>query len=289
MKKIKIFFLYFIVFTLLIVASACRFFDPYRYAGSYPELYTVAVNAIWGASGYLSIGEVVNDPKIEIMETDEYGRVLFCYDELLSYYGKGYQWDETYRNYYYACLIMQKSSDGYVYYYEDDCCELYSVETKMFRENRAVEEARRKDLSRLKELNDWGKEIDENKCVKKAVVTRNDGALDISEKTFEKITREYATRLGDKGNDTIYRFSIYNTCDKYGRELYFVWGISRDVYGEGISPTSTARYFHFAVIFNPDGSYDQNTCITEIQDIVNFKAELLVLKYANQWNQPFLD
>lgn len=285
MKKIKSLIMLFLVYVLLISTSACWLFSPFAYSGDALELYTVAVNNIFGASGYASNGEVAFDPYIKIIETDAYGRTLFYYDEGLSCYDKDFQYDDAHKNYYYAVLIMQKANDGFVYYYEDVCFEIHLVlDVKLFEID---EEVKRKDFSHLKESNDWGKPMNEDKCVKKRTTTRNKGVLDISEKTFKQITREYATIIGDKGNDTIYRFDLYSTSDCYGRELYYVWGVSRDVYGEGISPTSTSQYFDFAIIFNPDGSYNKNTCIIEIQDIINFKEELILFKIKNQWNQPY--
>ncbi len=290
MKKFKKLIMIFLTCVLLTSTTACWFFlPPYTYGGEHADLYTVAVNNILSAQGLFSNGEVSYDPEIKIIETDEYGRTLFYYNEFLDYYDKGFQYDENHLNFYYAILIMQQSKDGFVYYYEDLCYETHLVLNVLnYNQFKIDEELTSKDFTTLKELNDWNKPINEDKCVKKEITTRkNEPSLDISEKTFRKITREYATKLGDKGNDTIHRYSTYLTSDCYGRELYYVWGISRDVYGEGISPTSATQYFHFAIIFNPDGSYNSDTCITEIENIMLFKDDLVLLKSKNQWNQPY--
>ena len=285
MKRIKNIFICLLIILSLINTIACV---PYKYKGERADLYTVAVNTFFRAKGWdNSNPEVVHDPYLKVIETDDYGRVLFCYNERLSYYEKEHQYDEEYEKYYYACIIMQKSSDGFVYYYEDVCIEGYLIEDENSFKNEIYSEAIKKDFTNLKQLNDWGKEFNEEKCVKKPITTKKSSVLDIKDKTFEEITRKYATFLGDKGDDVIYRYEVYSTSDFYGRELYYVWGISRDVYGEGISPTSTAQYFHFAIIFNPDGSYNQETCIVEITDLVNFNAEIKQLKTANQWNEPY--
>lgn len=285
MRKLKTLLMLFFTCIVFISASACWLFKPYKYNGNFPELYTVAVNNLFAAWGYYDNGEVIFSPDINVIETDEYGRTLFYYDEMSRYYDKGFEGKIGYAHYYYAILIMQKASDGFVYYYEDVCIELHLHSDVSFRD--INEDIKSKNFSHLKEVNDWGKPLQEDKCVQKNITTRNKSTLDISEKTFEHITREYATFLGDKGNDIIYRFELYNTSDCYGRELYYVEGISRDVYGEGISPTSTHRYFHFAIIFNPDGSYNKDTCITEIQDPFHYQEDLILLKSKNQWNQPY--
>ena len=283
MKKLKSVFACLLVLIITFSVSACK---PYRYKGEHADLYTVAVNAVFRAQGFISTAETMHDPDIKIIEEDDYGRVLFYYNEWQHYYDEGDQWESVYANFYYACAIMQKATEQYVYYYEDDCVEAYVCKNRYSLD--VANEISNKDFSQLKQLNDWNKPINEEKCTKKAITNKNEPTLDISEKTFRKITREYATILGDKGDDVIYRYELFNTCDNYGRELYYVWGISRDYLGEGVSPTSTDHYFHFAIIFNPDGSYNQGSCITEIKDVVNFKEDIITLKNNNQWNEPYI-
>ena len=259
------------VTAVLIVVYFALMFRPFEYSGEHVDLYTVAINSMFASVGYASNGEARYDSIIEIIEKDQYGRTLFYYDEE----------DDNY-----AILIMQKSSDGFAYFYEDLCYETYKVEDRYAFYNDPPDFATM-DFSILKERNDWNKEIDEEKCVKKPFVRNNKGALDIPPKTFDTIIQPYAASMGYKGDDTIYRFDQYNTSDAYGREIYYVYGIGRDVFGDGVSPDSTAQYFEFAIIFNPDGSYNQTTCITEIKDTVHFREELIAFKQLNQWNQPY--
>ena len=286
MVKLKSAVLCLIVTVFCIFSQGC-FLSPYKYSGEYVDLYTVAVNSIFKANGYISNGEVLRDPIIEIIEEDKYGRVLFYYYEGCGYYDKEHMYDAEYYNDGYTILIMQKKTDSYVYFYEDYCYESYKIEDRKFLKD-GVFDYTKLNFSELKEQNDWDKEINEEKCTKKPLVTRNNGKLNVSEKTFEKIISNYAKNTGYKGDDTIYRYNRYNTSDAYGRELYYVWGIGRDVYGEGVSPTSTAQYYEFAIIINPDGSFTKDVCIIELQDAINCKDKIIAFKQLNKWNEPYI-
>ena len=275
----------FIIVTVFCVF--CQGCSPYKYKGEHVDLYTVAVNNIFKANGYYSNGEVLFDPIIEIIEEDRYGRVMFYYYEGCGYYDKEHMYESAYFNDSYTILVMQKKTDSYVYFYEDYCYETYKIDGEKSLKY-GVFDYTKLNFSELKELNDWNKEINEEKCIKKPLTTRNVGRLNISEKTFEKIISNYAKNKGYKGVDHIFRYSTYNTSDMYGRELYYVWGIGRDVYGEGLSPTSTVQYYEFAVIFNPDGSYTEDICIIELHDTINCKNQILALKQLNQWNEPYI-
>ena len=65
---------------LLVVAllfSGCR----YEYRGEYLDLYTVAINSVLWTFGASPQTDFAGDPLIEIMEEDDFGRVLFRYTE----------------------------------------------------------------------------------------------------------------------------------------------------------------------------------------------------------------
>lgn len=67
-----------LVIVVFLSLSSCGYS---KYRGEQVDLYTVAVNNIFGVSGYISNGEVSYDPGITVIETDPYGRVLFFYNE----------------------------------------------------------------------------------------------------------------------------------------------------------------------------------------------------------------
>ena len=282
MNKLKYIAALLLISIFAISITGCT---PYKYEGDYIDLYTVAVNSIFSARGYIPNAEIFDNPFIEIIEIDEYGRTMFFYYDGFGYFDRDHMYDSAYYNLGYAILIMQKSTENHVYFYEHDCLEMYLMEDRdTFINNK---EYTKNDYSELKAKNDWGKKIDEDKCIQKPLTTRNSGNLKINDWTYNKIISAYAKSIGYKGDDNIFRNSVYNTSDTYGRELYYVWGVGRDALGEGVSPNSVVQYFEFAIIFNPDGTYNQETCIIEIDDIINFKEKLIEFKLLNNWNQPY--
>lgn len=288
MKKFKSIILCLLMSVCLILGCGCR---PYTYEGENVELYTVAVNSIFGCNGYIPDGEIVHNPKIKIIEKDDYGRVLFYYCEEIHFHDKEHSLLECesgkdYCRISYACLIMQTVRDNYVYYYEDDCFDVYLIE-KWTTEGLPTD-LDEKDFSDLKERNDWGKELNEEKCIKKPVVKRNKPSLRPRKADYNEIIAAYIKTTDYKGQDYPYRFNLYSTSDSYGRELYYAWGVGFDALGEGVSPSSVREYFNFAIIFNPDGTYNKEICVTEIRDMIYFKDELIAFKELNHWNQPYI-
>lgn len=271
MKKTKIAICVLLLFVMVLSLSACR----YAYVGWHTDLYTVAMYNVFGAAGFMDGGEPIWDSEIFIIETDNYGRVLFFYDEYLA---------ET--NYGTAIVIMQKSDRDYVYYYQDDCYTPYFNTDRQYpfgyRDAFSDE-----DIEALKLANDWNKEINLDKCTKSEITNKiPSGQLEITRKEFNAVLMPYVKTLGYKGDDTIYRFSNYCNTDKYGRELYYVYGIGSDVDGEGVSPSSKKQNFEFAMIFNPDKSCPSEN-IYLITDPTLTPEALKVLKQNAGWNQPY--
>lgn len=269
MKRIK-----YIILSLLLISMLLTFTACYRYNGDHKDLYTVAVFNVFGADGYCSNGEAIWNPNIEIIEKDNYGRTLFYYNE------------RSYSPFGHAIVIMQQSNEEYVYYYQDDCyTPYYNADFSSLSDYRDI--FSEEDIATLKERNDWNKEINLELCTKSPIIDRKEYATGVKEKDFEKAIKEYAVTVGYKGDDTIYRYSIYCNSDVYGRELYYVYGVGRDVYGEGVSPSSTDQEFEFAMIINPD-----KTCpidnIYEISNVSENHWEIIKsLKQTAGWNQPY--
>nr|MBE6545307.1 hypothetical protein [Oscillospiraceae bacterium] len=261
------------VYVLLFSLSGCAF----RYRGDRTDLYTVAVNNIFGVLGYESNGEAVFDPYIEVIDTDDYGRVLFFYDE-------GYR--NTYGK---AIVIMQKYEVDFVYYYQDVCQIPYIVTEGSIVTTSYSDMFSQEQIESLKEANDWNKPLDADKCTRTAVVdSKNDeGTLRLDEDDFERVIKSYVTEHGYKGDDTIYRHSVYCNTDKYGREIFYVYGVGRDVKGEGLSPTSESKWYYFAIIFNPDKSCPKEN-IYEIIDPTESYEAIKQLKEDCGWNKPWI-
>jgi hypothetical protein len=267
-NRILILFIYIIV--AIIVFSSCK---PYAYPGDYPELFTVALHSLLGAEGFL-LSEVKFSPKIEILEEDEYGRVLFAYSEggILN------------------LIIIQKSDSKYSYYYPDyNFISSLLPPDGFFNDqvfnhtllNAFPEEAKQS----LKEKNDWEKELDESKFIKAEIVRRKtEPDIKIKELDFEILFKKIARDTDYKGKDALFRNSVYCTSDDYGRMLYYGYGIGKDIYDNGVYPDTPRRYFQLALIFNPDGSYNENICILELTDLLSYQDDLKAFKDKNGWN-----
>lgn len=265
----------FISFLFFAVAFGIFFWfmmRPYKYEGEHPDLYTVAVNNVFGARGYMSNGESVYDPDIEVIEKDSYGRILFFYDEHFSF-GT-------------ALVIMQAYDENKVSYYLDHCYHPYTYSEDSPYDATYRDLFTEKEISDLKELNDWNKPINGEKCTSSSIVScKGDGKLGLDEDDFEKVLRSYADTLNYLGNDSLYRYHIYCGKDSCGREIYYVWGVGRDTLGEGVSPDSTTQYFELALIFEADGSCPL-TNLYEITEETDLHTDILAFKERVGWNKP---
>lgn len=260
----------FVICVLLLVSlSACK-----QYRGERVDLYTVAVNSVFGIYGMKSDGERSNSPDIEIVETDAYGRVLF-------FYGERYEYD-TEIHYDMAFVILQKSDDEYAYFYRNDCYLPYFATSCDY--ETALEQVDPAAIEDLKARNDWGRELDEEKCAKaKLVTSKPKGKVAVSKDDIDEIAYPYAKANGYEGTDeeTCKRIEYCST-DAYGRELYHVYCISKD---EDENGENVFTNFHYAVIVNADGTFS-DAPIVWIKDPTESYELIQMLKEQNNWDQP---
>lgn len=252
-------------------ATSCVLGSGYSYKGNNRDLYTVTVNNIFGISGVTSNGEVNYDPIIEIKEQDSYGRTLFLYQEAVSSKSASYLG---------GVIIMQSSNDESAFSYDNCYIPLYEATTLPVDFDKAFD----KDaIAQLKSDNDWGKEIN-NELLREYPLSSHkpSGKLKVGESTFEKVLKKYARSQGYKGNDSLYRYSKYAQADRNGKELYYVYGVGRDVEGEGVSTTSKTQYFHLAVIVNEDKSCPEEN-VSGIKDAKEASQLIKALKEKVGW------
>ena len=261
---------------LMLVPHLCSCIAITKYRGDRVDLYTVAVNNMFAIEGYVSNGEVIYDPVIEVIETDEYGRVLFFYDE---YYDDSIQPSVRYGM---AFAIMQKSEDGYVYFYQDDCYVPYFDVVDEFDE--VMKRVDPEVLKALKARNDWNCEPDASKYTKAQISNKKpQGKIRMRDYEFDEVVYPYAKANGYEGKDTsISRSFEYCNSDLYGRELYFVFGMSSDDDGQG--GTVYAQYI-YAVIVSPGKKFSENPLV-EIAAPTESYENVRRLKEQNHWNQP---
>lgn len=262
MKKMLV-----IILSFILLISGCD--APAYYNGSNFDLYIQAVNSILSVQGY---GYKGSAPIIKVVEEDDYGRRLFTYQgDIQSSDNQGTA----------AILISQKSDDKYVYYYPNYSYILVKTSNWIDVDKDVSPE----EIETIKELNDWNKEISLDKCTKKEIKKRKE-TIKITkqmEKNFEIMFHNLADKYGYLGEDTIYRYATYCTTDVNGKTLYYLYGIGRDVYGQGVNPSSTHQKFYMAAILKNDFSYDINRCYIELIDLRNYQEDLIKLKEANNW------
>ena len=232
---------------VITVAFSCGCRRDEIYKGEYPDLYTVAVNSILWNKGYSQYHHSTGQSKIEILEKDDYGRTLFTYLELANAE---------------ANLVISQYSEGdYVYYYED-----FNFLQKEDRRRNKVEFSE-EEADYLKSLNDWGKEIDLDKCVKKQISNLKSNIPCDEDIVKEKVAQEFAekevrrfdTNIHYLTSDNSNKFLVYG-CTNLIREnatslalIYFVILIDAD-----------SERFNFLV---PSERY------TYQEELKNFKAE----------------
>ena len=275
-KRKKAFLVLYSILCLSVVAtsfSSCFNYTGYR--GRRSDLYTVAVNNIFGISGFKSNGEAVYDPSVRIIDTDDYGRTLFFYSE---YYNRS---SDPEIDYGMAFVISQKREGKYVYYYQDDCYLPYFATTGDSKE--AFKNVSQDSIEELKEKNDWNKKFNEDKCTKARRTTKKPkGKLRLKNYEFDDAVYSYAKANGYKGTDKrTCQHSIYCNSDTSGKELYYIFCTSSDDYGNGEKVFESHTY---AVIVNPDKSFSDSS-IVEITDVQTYYEKIRVLKQQNGWNQ----
>ena len=244
------------------------------YRGERADLYTVAMNNIFCASGHVSNGERLYDSVIEVVETDEYGRTLFFYDE---YYDDS---TDPQIRYGMAFVIMQKAEAGYAYYYQDDCYTPYFDTVDEY-----DQVMRRVDpmlIEELKARNDWNQEINEDRCTKAKISgEKPEGKLRVCEYDLDEIIYPYAKANGYQGTDRhACRYILYCNADTFGKELYYVYCLTSDQ-----TPSGETEYGHYAyaVIVQPDGSFSE-TPLVEIPDPTMSYELIRELKRQNWWD-----
>jgi len=147
-------------------------------------------------------------------------------------------------------LIVQKHDDEYVYFYEN--FNFLCLERLTFSDEKA---------EKLKEINDWNKELNEEKFVKAVIKNTRPKSTFKSDSVKKK-----ASELGLKSPSG----AIFFQKDETGKQLFILWG------------NKPAK--KHMLILNSDGTYDAETCLEEIQDMMNYQEQLAEFKAKNNWN-----
>ncbi|MDD3127215.1 MAG: hypothetical protein PHT27_06335 [Candidatus Izemoplasmatales bacterium] len=189
MKKIVL-FICLVIFSLSL--SGCKP-DSYIYDGDYPEVYSVVLNTIPGAEGYM-LSECYQDPRIEFIEEDQFGRKMYLY-----YEGKSIST--------YSLIIVQYSDAVETCYYLNR--NFISSNENNFTES---------NINSFKAENDWNCEInnDEFTCIPISTLKGP------SPLTYEQIKPFYEEIFPGDEHFSDDRWIEYFVSDEYGRIMFTV-------------------------------------------------------------------
>ena len=239
--------------------------DPNEYHLDYPEAYTMAVYSLLGENGGRS-------SYIDVLEKDDYGRQLYYYVAPGLISDSKYTW---------SVLVSQKIEERSVFYYPDynfviffHEVDLLTGDTNTYIRDVISASVSEEAMNLLKSQNDWGKELDEDKCIEQKILRKK---KDISRRIVGRniIERVYTQLFPTKKYDSYQ--CAYLMSDDYRRHIYFFLGMDFD----GRNAVGS-----YVVMFYPDGTYDEATGIQEITDLCNYQDELREFKERNHWNEP---
>jgi len=226
---------------------------------------TFACNALPGAyttdARHLTFGEEI--------ETDAYGRAV---------YGVGINGEEVGRIQ--ALCVMQKVDEEqqFLYYYDNICFAYIEKGTWKLTEDD------QETLASLKELNDWGKPLNLEKCTKKVLnenrhLFPSESSLDFSYTVGSAIEGKVIDALYSTEQGWDYRYGI-TPCDlsANGKELHLI-----SVWEEDVSKTYDNAVYLALVVHNKDGSYDPENYLIEFDDLRDCNEVLIEIKERNGW------
>lgn len=270
-----------VVVVLALLLAAFIWIMTYRYRGDRPDLYTTAVYNVYGVHGLRSNGEVAFDPHIVVLETDEYGRTLFFYDERDLWLDGG---DEP--EFGAAFVIMQQSDGKQSYDYPGECSLSYFGKLEHWDEWSPAEILALADpeaLAELKARNDWGKPMDQSKCARRKYV-KSQPDISQPEWKLEEMMCAYAASRGYTGSDDLPNVHVYyGGEDLYGRELCHINCSFGD---DGADGERVYTDYSCAVILGPDGSWSLDG-IAELDNPTDVETVLPALRERCRWNQPW--
>ena len=237
---------------VLLLLSSC-FRGEFEYLGDYPDLFSVALGSILGTRGYEPSGIARVGARIEILEEDNNGRILFRYSEDSIGDITGV-----------SRLIVQRSDDEYAYFYPH-----YNFITNSG--GRVADE----DMDLFKETNSWNQEMSDDSEFERVRIVRRKEAGPISDRQLLSVYHDiYPDTQINRRNNMRY-WMIFLRTDDYGRSVYLGLGVGREW-----------MYTDIAVIFQPDHSFDLETGTLVITNHNNYQTELRLFMEANGWNTP---
>ena len=222
------------------------------YSGNHIDLYSTAINSVLWLNGYSWEADFECDPQIKIIDEDYYGRTMF------TYYEKHYKGSNISFS---ALIICQDSNEKEVFYYED--INYIIKEQVIYSQN--LEKFSEEEIEYLKLINDWNKEIDYDKCVRKEITKSK---LKIPNK--KEIENQIINKL-EIVNGEYSLFMDYLTANSDDSK-YIVYGYIRKSEQEGI---------YFIGLVEKDDVIKLNIII--LSNVYDYKTKFIEFKELNDW------
>ena len=268
------------------------------YRGEHAAAYTLVYSQVPDILGARAV-VAMHDPQILYLESDSYGRGLYLYyedcDEMLT------------------VAIVQKQTDERVYYYPEESTLSFAMLDGMYDiDNPALSEDRLKSLlaefctdemlASFKRQNDWNTPIDESKLENAAIASSvliyrwshrgHDADVELNSDDWRDVMIDVAIKNGhniesEDANGVYLSYVSWMATDDYGRNLYYVDGCYYvDGDSEDVHISYRKYYLEMVAITKPDGSFDPDTFMMELEDKANYQGVIRELKEINGWNQP---
>lgn len=249
MKKLSALVLL-LVLTLLILTGCYS-----GYSGEHTDLYTIAINSILWTLGHSFGADFYIDSEIEVLERDQYGRILF------TYYERSYSGDNISFS---SLVICQSSNEHYAFYYED---VNFIVKEQATDIPWPVNEFTNEEIEQLKLANDWNKPLNLEKCIKKELTTEKP---DIPhEKEIEKIIEE-EFQLAERHVEIFVHFLTANPIN----ENYIVYG-------------HLSKYPDFHIYFvglvEIENNKIKDVHFLQPANVFDYQTEFVEFKKAHNW------
>ena len=252
-----------VMLTTILLASCAGRRGQEDYRGEYPELFSVAINSLLGAKGYWT-SEIRHEAGVSPFGEDIYGRIIFSYWE-----NSGVSTN--------TLLVMQKSDEEYAYFYPninfisaplEYLIRHYDENGRFYRASFPGEM-----IEELKKLNDWGLPLEPERMVSVEVVrTKRSGPFGRNE-----LRDAYRFALGDYAHNRHVHYTFFRT-DEFGRSIY--------LFSRWPSMVASTDNRHSIVLFQPDGTFDENIGVMHLTDFFNYQSQLAGFKDLNDWNMP---
>lgn len=241
MKKILL------IFTMILTSCGYN-----KYSCNYSDLYSVAINSLLWINGYSWKTDFKCNPSIEIIDHDSYGRTIFTYYE--KYY-KGFDMSFS------SLIVCQDSNEKEVFYYED--INYIVKEQVLYSHN--IEKFSDIEIEYLKLINDWNKEINYKKCVRKEITNSKPKIL--GEKKLEKQISE----TFELANGEYSLFMDFLTTNS-NNSMYLIYGYIRKTEEEKI---------YFVGLVEKNDVLKLSTIV--LSNVYNYTTEFVEFKRLNNW------